>query len=216
MIIIIKSIPYPCRLWQTDDHRGIAPAQALCGQTQAGLIILDEWFCRWYRYRYLTGKYQPMIARIMIIAGLLLISQRSVYAQVHRPGGSADANLRMEIMQQDSLLFQAFNSKSLDGMKSMFSEDLEIYQDNAGFRSYTQTMESFGALFQKEYILTRTLLPASVEIYPIKDYGAIMTGSHQFCHPENGKVECATFKFVHIWKRSNGKWVLSRIVTYDH
>jgi hypothetical protein len=157
-----------------------------------------------------------MIARIMIIAGLLLTAQRSVHAQVPRTGGSADEKLRLEIMQQDSLLFQAFNSKDVPGMKTLFSEDLEIFQDNTGYRTYAQTVESFGALFLKDYTLTRTLLPATVEIYPIKDYGAIMTGSHQFCHPENGKVECATFKFLHIWKRSNGKWVLNRIVTYDH
>lgn len=120
------------------------------------------------------------------------------------------------VMQQDSLMFGAFNTKDLAGLGKYFDPGLEIFQDNAGYRNYTQTMDAFTGLFAQPYTLTRTLLPASVEIYPIKDYGAIMTGSHRFCHVENGREECATFKFVHIWKQVKDGWVVSRIVTYDH
>jgi hypothetical protein len=65
-------------------------------------------------------------------------------------------------------------------------------------------------------VLKRTLVPGSLEIYPVKDYGAIETGRHTFCHTENGQEICGTFKFVHVWQRKNDRWKITRIITYDH
>jgi hypothetical protein len=77
-------------------------------------------------------------------------------------------------------------------------------------------MEAFRGIFSGDYILTRHLVKGSLEVYPIKNYGAIETGSHTFCHSENGKSDCGTFKFVHIWELQNGRWKITRIITYDH
>ena len=65
-------------------------------------------------------------------------------------------------------------------------------------------------------MLKRELLKGSMEVYPIKDYGAIQTGKHMFCHTENGKLDCGTFKFVQTWQKKNGEWKVTRIITYDH
>lgn len=120
------------------------------------------------------------------------------------------------IVQQDSLLFSAFNKGDLNRVVSFLSTDLEVFQDNIGIRNYSQTQESFKSLFEKDYVLTRTLIKNSVEVYPIKDFGAIQTGKHTFCHVENGKEVCATYKFVEIWKKENEKWKIVKIITYDH
>ena len=77
-------------------------------------------------------------------------------------------------------------------------------------------MEAFRGLFEGNYVLKRTLINETLEVYPIKDFGAIETGQHTFCHDENGKTDCGTFKFVHIWKNENGVWKITRIITYDH
>jgi hypothetical protein len=45
------------------------------------------------------------------------------------------------------------------------------------------------------------LVKGSREVYPIKDYGAIEIGAHQFRHKESGKAECGTFKFAMIWQK---------------
>ena len=127
-----------------------------------------------------------------------------------------DALLYHTIYLQDSLLFAAFNSRDFEKFKSFFSPDLEIYQDNTGVRDYNQSMEAFRGLFQGKSILTRQLILKSLEVYPIKDFGAIETGQHTFCHYENGKPDCGTFKFVHIWKYQDGSWKITRIVTYNH
>jgi hypothetical protein len=128
----------------------------------------------------------------------------------------ADSTLFRNIATQDSLLFAAFNSRDLDRMKAYFSEDLEVYQDNVGVRSYEETIAAFGELFKKDYVLTRQLVDGSLEVYPIKDFGAIETGKHTFSHIENGKLEAATFKFVHIWEKKDGCWKITRLITYDH
>lgn len=127
-----------------------------------------------------------------------------------------DTVLYHTIYLQDSLLFAAFNSRDFEKFKSFFTPDLEIYQDNTGVRDYNQSMEAFRGLFQGKSILTRQLILKSLEVYPIKDFGAIQTGQHTFCHDENGKPDCGTFKFVHIWKYQDGSWKITRIVTYNH
>ncbi len=128
----------------------------------------------------------------------------------------ADKALYDSIAHQDSLLFTAFNTRNLESLKQFFSSNLEVYQDNIGVRNYEQTIAAFKGLFQNDYVLTRTLVNGSLEVYPIKGYGAIETGRHTFCHTENGKLDCGTFKFVHIWEKQNGSWKITKIVTYDH
>lgn len=127
-----------------------------------------------------------------------------------------DKELFETIYREDSLLFAAFNARNFELFRTYFTEDLEIYQDNIGVRNYSQSMAAFKELFEKDYLLTRNLIRESLEVYPIKDYGAIEVGRHRFCHTENGKQECAVFKFSHIWQLQNGQWRISRIITYDH
>ena len=110
----------------------------------------------------------------------------------------ADKSLYETIIKQDSLLIVAFNAKNITALKSFFTDKLEVYQDNTGWRNYDQTIEAFAGLFKMEYTLTRTPILKSIEVYSIKNYGAIQTGQHTFCHTENKKLECATFKFLHI------------------
>lgn len=124
--------------------------------------------------------------------------------------------LYAEILHMDSLLFDAFNTRNLDAMKDFFTTDLEVYQDNVGLRNYDQTINAFKELFAKSYILQRALIQSSLEVFPVKDYGAIQTGRHTFCHTENGKRQCGTFRFVHVWEKIKDRWKIKRLITYDH
>jgi hypothetical protein len=77
-------------------------------------------------------------------------------------------------------------------------------------------MEAFQGLFKMDYVLLRRLKKETVEVYPIKNYGAIEIGQHTFCHKENDKQDCGTYKFVHVWKFQNGHWTITKIITYGH
>ena len=126
------------------------------------------------------------------------------------------SGLQSEIERMDRLLFAAFNARDFTALQTFFAPDLEFYQDNEGFENYTQTMKDFSEMFRQPSKIRRELIPGSLEVYPIKNYGAIEVGSHRFCHDENGKAECGTFKFLHVWRKTDSTWQLSRIVSYAH
>lgn len=155
------------------------------------------------------------LTRILLVCFLLfsLIVKGAAQPDKKEP---EKETLYHEIAKMDSLLFRAFNSRDLESLKHFFTTDLELYQDNTGVRNYRQTVEAFGELFKKEYVLDRQLVKGSMEVYPIKDFGAIQSGLHQFCHTENGKQECAVFKFMHVWQQTKDGWKISRLITYDH
>jgi hypothetical protein len=114
------------------------------------------------------------------------------------------------------VLFGYFNTQQFDKFKAMFTKDLEWFQDNGGLQDYNLVFKNFKQMLTRPYKLTRQLVSGSLEVHPIKDYGAIETGTHQFRHIENGKEEIGTFKFLMIWQKKNGLWKISRVVSYDH
>lgn len=121
-----------------------------------------------------------------------------------------------EITRVDAKLFDAFNACDLETTGKLFSEDLEFYHDLGGVNGYMATMETMKANCAKQLGLRRTIVAGSLKVYPVKDYGAIQVGSHTFCHLENGKNDCGTFEFVHVWRRADGGWKLARVISYGH
>ena len=121
-----------------------------------------------------------------------------------------------KITAMDKIFFDAFNAKDMTKFKSLFTEDLEWFQDNGGLLSHDTVFANFEKMFKNENKLTRMLVKGSLEVYPIKDFGAIEVAKHQFRHMENGKEEVGTFKFVAIWKKIGNQWKVSRMISYDH
>jgi ketosteroid isomerase-like protein len=145
-----------------------------------------------------------------IIAFAIRVSAQASVATNH------EQSLKTEIARMDSALFAAFNARDLTALRTFFAPDLEFYQDNEGLENYAQTIKDFEEMFHQSSRIRRVLVPGSLEVYPIRNYGAIEIGSHRFCHEENGKAECGTFKFLHVWRKTGNRWQLSRIVSYAH
>ena len=125
-------------------------------------------------------------------------------------------SLYNEIAHMDSVLFNAFNNRDMEKFKTLFTTDLEFYHDKGGLTDYNYSIQSFANTIAQNNSLKRELVIGSLEVYPIKDYGAIQIGAHTFCHMENGKEDCGTFKFVHVWKKINNEWKITRVISYDH
>jgi hypothetical protein len=135
------------------------------------------------------------------------------------PGAEASATsgeLYQTITSQDSGLFRAFNAHNIELLKTFFTKDLEFYHDKSGLTNYDQSNENFKKMFNQNNGIRRELIPNSLEVYPIKDYGAIEIGEHQFCHVEGGKNDCGTFPFIILWQKEGGNWKVSRVISYDH
>ena len=157
---------------------------------------------------------------ILPVAFSFLIASFANVDQVDTPStppvSKPQDSLFREIAHMDSVLFNAFNSRDTVTLKQVFSKELEFYHDKSGLTNYSQNMEAFKNIFSAKNDLRRSLVPGSLKVYPVKDFGAIQEGQHTFCHTENGKPDCGTFKFLHIWKRDKENWKLFRIISYDH
>lgn len=145
----------------------------------------------------------------MVVAGLRTNAQSVQPTVGHQ-------ELYQEIAKQDSLLFNAFNTRDIDLFKTMFTEDLEFYHDKGGLTGYEHTIDFLKTTAQGNNQLKRELVKGSLEIYPIPGYGAMEIGMHRFCHLDNGKQNCGTFKFVHIWQKKDNQWKITRVISYDH
>jgi hypothetical protein len=122
------------------------------------------------------------------------------------------------IASLDSIFFDAFNTKNLDKLKSFLSDSLEFYHDLGGVTNYTQNIDAFERTFESERKLRRELVRSSLEVYPIKNYGAVETGIHRFYATEKGQQEklSSEAKFVQVWQKKNGGWKITRIISYGH
>ncbi|HLO54105.1 MAG TPA: nuclear transport factor 2 family protein [Saprospiraceae bacterium] len=116
-----------------------------------------------------------------------------------------------EIVAIDKKFFDAYNTCDLSTADSLLSDDIEFYHDLGGLStSKTQLMDGL-----KNNIcgkVTRVLKEGSIEVYPIKDYGAVQMGIHGFYNrAEKNEIKYA--KFVHIWRLDGGVWRLTRVVS---
>lgn len=94
-----------------------------------------------------------------------------------------------------------------------YAEDLEFYHDKSGVMTSKQDVIESTNKFVCGRV-TRTLIPGSVEVYPIAHYGAIEIGYHTF-HNNQDPPEKPSHpgRFVLIWQRINDQWKISRVIS---
>jgi hypothetical protein len=160
-----------------------------------------------------------MVRLLFTLLVLLAVSLGRLSAQTPAAPGPAKAEdnaLFREIAALDAELFEAYNTRNIDKLAVLFAPNLEFYHDTGGLANYEQNLAAFKSLFARNDGLHRDLVPGTLEVYPIKDYGAIEVGSHRFCHLENGKQDCGTFKFLMLWQKQGGAWKVTRVMSYGH
>jgi hypothetical protein len=119
------------------------------------------------------------------------------------------------IVKQDSIFFDAYNhcDSKFEAYANFYSDDIEFYHDQGGLSdSKKDILEG-----TKKNIcgkVTRTLVPGSIEVYPIKDYGAIEIGLHSFSNNTNPPDEPKKIsRFTIFWKNTNGTWKITKVVS---
>lgn len=118
-----------------------------------------------------------------------------------------------ELAAMDRELFAAaFVACDEAKFKSLFTEGAEFYHDRDGAK-YGDDAVRMGSC-PKDQGVTRTLVEGSLEVYPIKDYGAVQLGKHSFRRTGEEGAEIA--QFVHLWRFSEGRWRLARVLSFDH
>lgn len=153
----------------------------------------------------------------------LLASSAFAAAPVHaakdKPNAPpADDTLYETIAALDTAVFGAFNTCSepdqLEKHASHFAPDVEFYHDNGGV---TWSRQDMLASTEKNVCgkFRRELVPGTLRVYPIKDFGAIAQGSHRFCQFASGKCE-GMADFLIVWSLQNGHWQITRVLSYGH
>lgn len=126
--------------------------------------------------------------------------------------------LAKTIADLDAAAFDAFNHCSapeqLQKHAGFFAPDVEFYHDTGGV---TWTRQEMIANTEK-YVcgnFRREIVPGTLKVSPIKDFGAIETGSHRFCQFASGKCE-GLADFAIVWSNKSGNWLITRVLSYGH
>ena len=114
----------------------------------------------------------------------------------------------------DTKLFDAYNHCDLATLGTMVSDDLEFYHDQTGL---SVGKEPFLAAIKQNICgkVQRELLSGTLEVYPLKGYGAVEIGIHRFHHPKNSE-NVGDAKFVMLWQNKDGAWKVTRVISYNH
>ena len=151
------------------------------------------------------------------IAGLqllLLLVCATTFFSV--PAGAqlpASDPLYQTISGLDTTLFDAYNHCDLAKMGSMVAEDLEFYHDQTGLSVGRQSL--IDAVKNNICGKVQRQLVGTLEVYPLKGYGAVEIGVHRFTHPGDPN-NVGDAKFVQLWQLKDGSWKLTRVISFDH
>jgi hypothetical protein len=152
---------------------------------------------------------------ILIAAAIAVTAMQAAAAEGLPPGHP----LYRAIAQADKTLFDAYNNCNLATFGAMLAPDVEFYHDQGGAMNGPKPLL---AALEKNicHKVRRELVSSSLEVHEMANYGAIEIGRHSFCNlaetpvckPEtNGEA-----RFVHLWKKEGDRYVLARVLSFDH
>src|SRR3984885_8135478 len=129
---------------------------------------------------------------------------------------NSQAELDTAITALDASLFDAYNRCDLEKFASFFVDDVEFYHDQGGV---TLGKVALTDAVKKNICgkVTRELVLGTLQVYPMKGYGALEIGVHRFHHPGHEDTEgVGEGKFIHLWQYKDGAWKVTRVISYDH
>jgi ketosteroid isomerase-like protein len=162
---------------------------------------------------------------IRTLSALLLLAAASpVLAQ--RAGPAQTQQQFDEIAAADHALFSAFFDRcDLDALAKMVTDDFEMFHDKNGFmtKSGKEFLDGIKQTCARQktgedYRARRELVPGTLKVYPLNNYGAVEIGVHRFYQLLPGKPEklVEVSQFTHVWKKEESGWKISRVLSYDH
>jgi hypothetical protein len=107
------------------------------------------------------------------IVAAFSISAQAEDQKTAKKNAATSGDLFETIARMDNTIFDAFNAHDVDRLMLLFTDDLEFYHDTGGLADYRQNAEGFKKMFASTPDIRRDLVKGSLEVYPIKDYGAM-------------------------------------------
>ena len=134
-------------------------------------------------------------------------------------------DLSSVILVKDSLFWQAYNTCDVEKFSEFVADDIEFYHDKGGITSGLAALNTSiknNLCNNPDFRIRREAVPGTVKLFPLQQsnviYGAILSGDHYFHITEGGKKERreGLAKFTNLWLLKDGKWKMTRILSYDH
>ena len=157
-------------------------------------------------------KVRVLFISIIILQASLAYSQETYEDILGRTYVPANQELYETIVSLDKKLFDAYNSCDMDAQTALYSEDLEFFHDRGGLSTSKEKL----LIALKNNIcekVTRTLIEGSIEVYPIKDYGAVEIGYHAFNDKKTPENKSKGSRFIMIWKKTDENWTVTRVIS---
>ena len=152
------------------------------------------------------------VLRTLPLLAVMLVPTFS-HAQAPVPKAEQDA-LTQTVTALDTKLFDAYNHCDLKTLGDMVSDDLEFYHDQTGLAVGKQAfLDSI-----KQNIcgkVQRTIVPGTLEADVLHHYGAVEQVTHRF-HQIGDNSPGGEARTVMLWKNTNGTWLLTRVISFDH
>ncbi|MEL6143347.1 MAG: nuclear transport factor 2 family protein, partial [Bacteroidota bacterium] len=122
---------------------------------------------------------------------------------------------------KDSIFWEAYNNCDISTFATFIADDMEFYHDKAGITEGGEVLLAGvrkGLCGEGEPRLRREEVSGTVSVFPMGDYGAIISGEHLFYVTIPGKEEFldGRARFFHLWRYQNGEWRMTRVMSYDH
>lgn len=148
-----------------------------------------------------------------LLAGLCLAALSALALPSFAQDPARSGPLFDDLAGMDAALFDAaFVTCDAARFRALFTDDAEFYHDKTG-ASVGEAVKVMKSC-PRDQGVTRTLVPGSLEVYPMQGYGAVQIGRHVFAR--KGEPGAEEAKFVHLWKREGQGWRLARVLSFDH
>jgi ketosteroid isomerase-like protein len=162
-------------------------------------------------HRHARHTTQGLLICVVLFGGLLTIAAIAQGQKSRTPDALVGT-----IAGLDTALFNAFNSCDLKTLGNLVTEDLEFFHDVDGLSVGKQAfLDSTRQNICGK--MRRDLVPGTLEVYPLGEYGALEIGVHRFHHPGRDDTEpVGEARFVIIRQRSDSAWKMARTISYAH
>lgn len=173
----------------------------------------------------------PSWPRFAIVAALCLQACAATAPSTDASGGPRAGprptqELHDAIAAKDQALFAAvFDQCDTATLATLVTDDFEFYHDKGGLtaRTGTEFVKSIEGMCERQktggdYRARREIVPGTLKVYPLANYGAVEVGEHRFYRlfPDKPEKLVEVALFTMVWKKEEGGWKLARVLSYDH
>ncbi len=117
-----------------------------------------------------------------------------------------------KIIEMDSIFFGAYNTCDLKKQALIYADSLEFFHDKSGLETSKEKILASTDKFICGKV-TREVLKKTIEVYPIKDYGAVEIGFHQFHNNQEPDIVPTPTKFIIMWQKKSEDWKISKVIS---